>query len=99
MKDIRDMPVLMGLRMNQLRQLDAQSKHLNAYIQQAEEELFDEISAMSKIYPGFDEQPFMDKFQRLMTLRQKLLSLSEDQMKKAQQTYDTMDKKISLIGM
>ena len=97
-KDIRDMPALMGLRMNQLRQFDEQSRHLSAYIQREEEVLMEELSSISKSHPNFDEQPFLDKFQKLMNMRQELLALSEKHMKKAQQTYDVMDKKIALVG-
>lgn len=92
------MPVLMGLRMNQLRQFDEQSRHLSSYIQREEETLMEELNSISKSHPNFDEQPFLDKFQKLMNMRQDLLALSEKHMKKAQQTYDVMDKKIALVG-
>ncbi len=97
-KDIHDLPLLMSLRMAELRNMDRQYQHLADFIRVEEQQLFTELSAVSKGTPGYDEAPFLSKYEALMQLRQELLGLSENQMKKIQHTYDHMDKKIALIG-
>jgi len=92
---MQDIPLSIIENLNVLRECDKQSKDKLIKISEDEKSLLDLLASSAKNDPLFDEIPLLDEYQALLTRRQKISVELDDQMKRVQMIYDSLDKKIS----
>lgn len=96
--DMKNLPVVVDKRLAELRRMDA---HFNALSKKAaaeEAKLLDEVTALAKTNPDFDEEPVLEKFNAIMRCRQEAQVAADEQVKKIQKLYDLLDGRITFIG-
>lgn len=95
---LKQIPVLMSVRMSELRRSDKVSRHLITELAAEENALIEELQACKNITPA-EEAIFVERSAALVKRRQDVLSKLDNQMKIVQNAYDQIDSKITYIGM
>lgn len=96
--DMKNLPEVMKRKLSDLRDVDSLSSSTLKSSAAEEAQLLDELAALAKADPDFDEGPITEKFNRIVARRQEALNLVDDQMKKIQKLYDLVDNRITFIG-
>jgi hypothetical protein len=96
--EMRNLPAVVDRRLMELRMMDSLSSSTLKEIAFEEAQLFEELSALAKKDPDFDEGPITERFQILLARRHESLNLLDEQMRKIQKLYNLVDGRITFIG-
>jgi gentisate 1,2-dioxygenase len=96
--DMKNLPQIISTRLSELRELDNESREKANLLNEEEHKLFEDITALSKENPDFDEEPVHARFQNLLARRHETLDLLDKQMKKVQKLYNLVDGRIAYLG-
>lgn len=96
--DMKNLPDVVKRKLNDLREVDSLSSSTLKSSAADEGQLLEELAALAKTDPDFDEGPITEKFNLIIARRQEALNLVDDQMKKIQKLYDLVDNRITFIG-
>lgn len=94
---LKQIPVLMSVRLTELRRTDKQSRNLITEITAQENALIEELQAYKNISPA-EEAVFTERSAALLKRRHDVLTKLDNQMKIVQNAYDQIDTKISYLG-
>jgi len=97
--DLKQLPALMGMRMNELKILDKRSQLLMTNLKSEENKLLDELhlSIKSGIISSVEEIQCIEKSKLICDKRMEVLNILENQMRNIQNTYNQIDSKISYL--
>lgn len=94
---LKQVPVLMSVRMSELRKSDKVSRKLITDLNAEENALIEELQACKNITPA-EEAVFVERSAALLKKRHNVLTKLDNQMKIVQNAYDQIDSKITYIG-
>lgn len=93
-KDIINLPSEVTEALALVREYDKKTRDASKIYSEEQKALIEELNAMTKVDPDFDEAPFKAKFDSIIERRHETLTLLEMQMKSVQNTYDKIDGRI-----
>jgi hypothetical protein len=96
--DMKNLPLVVERRLSELRQMDATSSAMLKSNAAEVTQLFDDVAALAKSDPDFDEGPVLERFNKILTRRHDALAAVDEQMKKIQKLYDLVDGRLTYIG-